>query len=171
MRSGADPLIDIRRIVPAHREPIHRLLVATDVFSHEEIAIALELIDSVLGDESQTDYEIYAGIDGEGEVAGFYCIGPTPLTSGTYDLYWIAVKPSLHNKGVGKLLLKHAEEIIASRKGRLVLAETSSRPAYERTRRFYAKNEYREVARIQAYYTAGDDLVIYGKYLSQSGGR
>jgi len=147
------------------------MLVETDVFSSDEVAVALELVDRVLDDENQQDYDIHSGLDEAGNVAGYYCIGPTPLTSGTFDLYWIAVRPSLHNTGVGRLLLKHAEDLVASRHGRLVLAETSSRPAYEPTRGFYLKNQYREVARIREYYSAGDDLVIYGKYLTQPGGK
>jgi hypothetical protein len=50
-----------------------------------------------------------------------------------------------------------------------VVAETSSQPKYENTRRFYLKCDYLEVARIRDYYKPGDDLVVYGKYLSQSG--
>ena len=108
-------------------------------------------------------------MDGSGEIIGYYCVGPTPLTRGTYDLYWIAVKPSLHGSGIGKQLLHHAEEWVMAQEGRLIVAETSSQPKYESTRMFYIKNEYREVARVRDYYTVGDDLVIYGKYVSQSG--
>ena len=41
-------------------------------------------------------------------VLGYYCIGPTPATEGTFDLYWIAVEPSLHGRGVGSALNAHA---------------------------------------------------------------
>jgi len=40
---------------------------------------------------------------------------PTPLTESTYDLYWIAVDKSKHRGGVGKRLLKFAEEEIVRR--------------------------------------------------------
>ena len=116
----------------------------------------------------QKDYIIYTGVDESG-VVGYYCLGPTPMTEGTYDLYWIAVKPSIHNKGYGKKLLAHAELFVRDNSGRLIVAETSSQPKYENTRKFYIKNQYLELACIKGYYKIGDDLVVYGKYVSQSG--
>ncbi len=170
MRTGAGPLIDIRPLVPADRDSIQALLVETEVFTREEVATALELVDIALHNRQQRDYRIFSGLGDDGQVAAYYCIGPTPLASGTYDLYWIAVKPSRQARGVGRQLLKHAEKLVASEQGRLILAETSSRPAYDRTREFYVKNEFQEVARIREFYNPTDDLVIFGKYLPQSGG-
>jgi GNAT superfamily N-acetyltransferase len=147
------------------REPIRRLLCDTRVFTGEEIEIALELIDIVLERPEQKDYFIYAH-ENAGEVRGYYCVGPTPATDATYDLYWIATKPSEHGKGVGSSLDDHATELIKSKGGRLIIAETSSRPEYDKTRRFYVTRRYTELARIRDYYRPGDDLVVYGKYLS-----
>ena len=69
--------------------------------------------------------------------------------------------------GIGKQLLVHAEETIRKRSGNLVVAETSSQPKYDNTRKFYLHNAYAEMARLKDYYKPDDDLVIYGKYLSQ----
>jgi ribosomal protein S18 acetylase RimI-like enzyme len=154
----------IRPVRPADREPIRHLLIETDVFTEEEVGIALELIDTFLDRPGQSDYIVRAYDDG-GEVLGYYCIGPTPATNGTFDLYWIAVSPGAHGAGVGGALDAHAAELIRSMKGRLVLAETSSQPRYEKTRLFYVHHGYAEVARIAGYYRPGDDLVVYGKYL------
>jgi ribosomal protein S18 acetylase RimI-like enzyme len=99
-------------------------------------------------------------------VDGYYCLGPTPATRGTFDLYWIAVAPSQQGRGVGRELNRHAENLVRSMGGRLIIAETSSRPDYSGTRRFYVKAGYKEVATIQDYYKVGDDLVVYGKYLT-----
>ena len=126
-------------------------------------------MDVFLEDKNQHDYNIYTAVSHTEEIAGFVCVGPTPLTEGTFDLYWVAVKPSLHNQGVGKQLLCHAEEIIASRRGRLVLAETSSQPKYSGTRIFYIRSGYSELARVKDYYRIDDDLVVYGKYLKLTG--
>ena len=87
------------------------------------------------------------------------------MTEATYDLYWIAVDPQTHGKGIGKQLLRHCEELIKSRGGSLVIAETSSLPKYEKTRSFYEHNRYTQASRIKDYYTRGDDLVVYIKYL------
>jgi aminoglycoside 6'-N-acetyltransferase I len=169
MRHGEGPLIRIRALQEDDRRPIQNILGATGVFTHAEIEVALELVDCALADPAQEDYQCRVGVSESGEVRGYYCVGPTPLTVGTYDLYWIAVDPSAHDRGIGKELLRHAEQLVKAQGGRLIIAETSSQPKYERTRTFYLRNEYTEVARIREYYKVGDDLVVYGKYLSQSG--
>jgi len=155
----------IRALRSSDVESLHTLLVETDVFTPEEIDIALELIQAVLDKADQKDYVIRVCEEG-GEVEGYYCVGPTPVTASTFDLYWIAVKPSSQGKGIGKKLMAHAEELIQSLGGRLVVAETSSTQRYDKTRQFYLNTGYTELARIREYYRAGDDLVVYGKYLS-----
>lgn len=155
----------IRPLRPEDREPILRLLRETEVFSSAELDIACELIDIVTAKHDQHDYIINVYED-NGQVLGYYCMGPTPGTEGTYDMYWIAVKPERHGRGVGGALDRHAEDLARSQGGRLIIAETSSRPAYEKTRHFYLRHGYAEVARIRAYYRPDDDLVVFGKYLS-----
>jgi ribosomal protein S18 acetylase RimI-like enzyme len=155
----------VRQLSHADREPLQRLLVATGMFTADEVGIALELIDAVLDRPGQKDYVIRC-CEAEGEVAGYYCIGPTPATDGTFDLYWIAVAPAVQGSGVGRLLNTHAENLARSMGGRLLIAETSSQERYEPTRKFYLAQGYTEVARIRDYYRPADDLVVYGKYLT-----
>jgi GNAT superfamily N-acetyltransferase len=157
----------IRPLRRDDREPLRRLLMETQVFTLDEVDIALELIDTVLNRPDEKDYIIWTYEDA-GEVLGYYCIGPTPGTDGTFDLYWVAVHPSVHGSGVGGALDRHAEQLIRSLGGRLVIAETSSGPQYDGTRRFYLRHGYTEVARIPEYYRPGDGLVVYGKYLHLS---
>jgi GNAT superfamily N-acetyltransferase len=140
-------------------------VVATGVFTEEEVEIALELIDAVLSVPEQTDYIIRV-CEEEGKVAGYYCVGPTPATEGTFDLYWVAVDPALHGKGIGRALDEHACDLIRGMSGRLIIAETSSLPRYSKTRDFYVRRGYGEIAKIADYYRPGDDLVVYGKYLT-----
>jgi ribosomal protein S18 acetylase RimI-like enzyme len=159
----------IRPLLRADREPILRLIKATGVFSDEEIAIAAELIDIVLDRPDQKDYEIAVYDEGDGPL-GYTCIGPTPGTEGTFDLYWIAVDPALHGRGIGRELDLHVERSVRERNGRLIVAETSSTPRYDATRMFYQRRGYAELSRITDYYRPGDDLVVYGRYLvSQQG--
>jgi ribosomal protein S18 acetylase RimI-like enzyme len=157
--------LNIRPLRREDRDPIRRLLVDTGVFTEEEVTIALELIDIVLDKPAQRDYVISVYDDG-GEVLGYYCIGPTPATESTFDMYWIATKPLIHGKGIGTELDNHAVDFIKARGGKLVIAETSSRPKYAKTRQFYITRGYTELARIRDYYRSGDDLVVYGKYLT-----
>jgi ribosomal protein S18 acetylase RimI-like enzyme len=157
--------MNIRPLQREDKEPIENLLRATDVFSDEEIDVAIELIEICLDDEHQKDYEIFSCVDDEQHVAGYVCIGPTPSTQGTFDLYWIAVTPGLHGKGVGSELLRFAEEHLRASGGRLLIAETSSTLKYEKTRAFYERKGFERRGCIKDYYKPGDDLVIYGKYL------
>lgn len=146
-------------------EPLVEIVKATDVFRPEEVAVARELMEIAAGQPGQKDYVIYTSVDASGIVRGYYCIGQTPMTEATYDLYWIAVDPRVHGQGIGKQLLCHSEDYIRQHGGKLVVAETSSLPKYEKTRLFYEHNQYTEASRINDYYARGDGLVVYIKYL------
>jgi ribosomal protein S18 acetylase RimI-like enzyme len=156
----------IRPLKEKDRPEIEDILRRTKVFSEEEILVALELIDIYLTDKKQKDYDIYSAADENDTALGYVCIGPTPMTLGTFDLYWIAVNPEVHGKGIGKELVKFIEKLISERKGRLIVVETSSREDYEPTRNFYIRIQYKEISRIKDYYKINDDLVVYGKYLN-----
>lgn len=146
-------------------QPLRDLIRATGVFKEEEVEVAVELMEIVLEDNDQADYVLYTAVDESAIVRGYYCIGPTPMTEGTFDLYWIAVDPTFHSKGIGKLLLQHCEEYVKARNGRLIVAETSSQAKYDNTRKFYQRCNYIEASRIKDYYSVGDDLVVYTKHL------
>jgi ribosomal protein S18 acetylase RimI-like enzyme len=154
----------IRKFVAQDLDAVRDILVKSAVFSNEEIVVALEVIEVYLGDPKQQDYDLYTAIDDKERVVGYLCIGPTPISHGTFDLYWIVVHPDSHGRGIGRELLMYAESLVKSGQGRLVVAETSSLPRYEKARRFYEANDYNVLARIKDYYNVGDDLVIYGKY-------
>src|SRR5438876_7541186 len=138
------------------------LVRATKNFSDAEIAIAKELIDICIEKPEQTDYYSYVA-DENGVTAGFLLLGPTPATTGTYDMYWIAVHPDYQGRGIAPALDQFAIDFVRGRGGYLIIAETSSQASYERTRAFYTKQNYEEVARITDYYKPGDDLIIFGK--------
>ena len=148
--------------------PLRRILEATEVFRPEELEVAQDLMEFSLTNPAQEDYEIYSDVDEQGRVLGYYCIGPTPMTAGTWDLYWIAADQAFRGMEVGRTLLQHAEELAKLKGATLMIAETSSKPSYDGTNRFYMRNGYSELSRIRAYYSPGDDLVVYGKYFSQT---
>jgi GNAT superfamily N-acetyltransferase len=103
-------------------------------------------------------------VDREGDqVLGFACYGPRDLTSGVFDLYWIAVDPQSHRNGVGRKLLTATEDAVRQAGGRMLIAETSGTPHYEPTRNFYLGMGYTMEATIQDFYTEGDDLAIFVK--------
>ncbi|MFH0992388.1 MAG: GNAT family N-acetyltransferase [bacterium] len=155
----------IRKFQKEDIEALTSILQETRVFNPNEIDVAVELMQVAAGDPHQKDYILYTFVEEPGIVRGYYCMGHTPMTVSTYDLYWIAVDLSCHGKGIGKQLLLHCEELAKSKGGTLIIAETSSLPKYENTRMFYLKNNYTEASRIRDFYSPGDGLVVYCKYL------
>jgi ribosomal protein S18 acetylase RimI-like enzyme len=127
------------------------------------VACALELIDAALQPNNR-DYQILVAAR-EGKVVGYCCYGPTPMTQGTFDLYWIASDPQVRGQGVGAALVSAMEGDLRRRKGRLIRVETSAMEAYGPTRGFYAAMQYKEEARFRDFYKPGEDLIILAKRL------
>ncbi len=141
------------------------IIRGTGMFTPAEVEVAEELIDIYLERPGQKDYGIVV-IESEGnETVGYMTWGPTPLTEGAYDIYWMAVSPGEQGRGRGTALVRWLEEEIKRRDGRMILIETSSQPRYAATRRFYVNLDYKEVARVPDFYKPGDDRVIYAKVL------
>jgi len=154
----------VRWSVPADREPILAAIAATLAFRPDEQAIAREVLNDALRDGPAGDYQSYTA-ELDGAVAGWICFGPTPCTVGTFDIYWIAVDPAAQGRGVGTALMALAEAEIRAAGGRLAVAETSGRPSYAATRRFYGRLGYHEAAIIPNFYALGDDQVVFTKKL------
>jgi ribosomal protein S18 acetylase RimI-like enzyme len=99
---------------------------------------------------------------------GYVCYGPTPMTEGTFDLYWIAADPAVRGQGIGAGLVRAMEADLRARKARVVRVETSATEAYGPTRRFYEALQYGEECRFREFYRPGDDLVILAKRLGDN---
>jgi len=94
-----------------------------------------------------------------------YC-APERMTSGTWNLYLIAVDPRHQSKGRGAAMMAYVENALSKRGERVLLVETSALPEFERTRSFYRRIGYNEEARIRDFYKAGEDKVIFRKALN-----
>lgn len=147
------------------RRTVLDIIQATEMFTPDEIAVAGELIDIYLDQPQQGDYCLVVAENQNGRVVGYLSYGPTPLTEGTYDLYWMAVATGEQGRGHGRELVNWLEEEVRAAGGRMILIETSSQPKYEKTRRFYAGLNYKEVSCIPDFYRRGDDRITYVKYL------
>ena len=161
-------LFTLRPPRPSDRGRVAEIVRATGVFRPEEVTIALEVFDGAVA-KPGVDYHALGAYDELDLLLGFTCYGSTPCTEATWDLYWIAVDPAGHRRGVGRALMEAAERAIALANGRLVVVETSSRPDYGPTRAFYEALAYRATARIPDFYAAGDDLIVYTKQLVLQG--
>lgn len=154
----------IRRVTPADQPRIHAILVATGVFTPAEVECADELVAEAANQPDKGDYLVHV-LEDDGEVQGYVCFGATPLTEGTFDLYWIAVDPARHGRKYGQRLVAFVEAELRAQNGRLLLIETSSKDDYGPTQAFYLRCGYAELARVPAFYRPGDDKIVYGKYL------
>lgn len=155
----------VRPLHAADRPQIEALLRASHNFTPSEVATALEVIDEALGG----DPEYIVNVLANGQISGYECHGPVPLTDGTFDLYWIVVDPRAQKRGFGRLLLRAAEEDVVRRGGRLLLIETSSQESYAPTINFYKRNGYRVEATVHDFYRPGDDKLIFAKTLESGG--
>lgn len=155
------------RIRPMNRddkEALMGVLRATPEFKADEVVVAEEVLDSYLADPPGSGYHVMVAQVGT-SVVGYVCWGPTPLTDGTWDIYWLAVDPRRQGEGIGGALLARAEEEVQETHGRLALIETSARPDYERTRHFHRSHGYEVVCRIPDFYAPGDDKLVFQKRL------
>lgn len=141
------------------------ILRSTPEFLPHEVVVAEEIIDAYLSDGIDSGYRILVS-ETDGKITGYVCYGETPLTKGTWDVYWIAVDHACQGKGTGKALMQTAENKIKELHGRLTVIETSSKPDYNKTRKFYASLGYVEVAVIPDFYEVNDGKVIMVKRLS-----
>ena len=152
--------MEIRPIAAPDRAPLAALLDRIETFSREEVVCALELIDSSI--QGSAEYHVFLA-DRDGEVVGYICYGPTPMTDGTYDLYWIATDPKVRGQGVGASLVAKMESEIRRRNGRMMRVETSAMEAYGPTHGFYGAMKYQEASRFRDFYKEGEDLIILFK--------
>jgi ribosomal protein S18 acetylase RimI-like enzyme len=153
----------IRPFVFTDKPSVMHILKNLPEFEPHEVAIAEELIDAYLDDPVKSGYFLLVSEDA-GEVKGYICYGPTPLTMGAWDIYWIAVSPGSKGHGLGTAMMEKAEKDILKAGGYLIIVETSSKPLYENTRMFYDRRGYKVICSIKDFYSRGDDKVMLGKW-------
>ncbi|MBI5286614.1 MAG: GNAT family N-acetyltransferase [Deltaproteobacteria bacterium] len=158
--------IKVREVQERDRDTIVSIITRIDNLIDEERRCAVELMDIYLKDRKQEDYHLLCVVDEGDRPLGYLCYGKASLTDAVYDLYWIAVDPLCQGKGIGRVLMGHLEEVLKDAKARLVIVETSSQPSYDRTRLFYERMGFHEVARLRDFYKVEDDKVIYIKQLT-----
>ncbi len=159
---------NIRPMTTEDKPAIMQILEITPEFKPAELAVAEEVLDSYLHDPRGSGYHVLVA-EKDASLQGYICYGPTPLTEGTWDMYWAAVAPKEQGRGIGSALWASAEGKMMEAGGRSILIETSSKPEYEKTRRFHHARGYEEIGRIPDFYEPGDDKLILQKRLNQAG--
>lgn len=152
-------------ITPEDGTQIKQLVSQTGVFSDEEVHTAEELLQETLQlGVDKTGYH-FIFLEETGNFLGYSCYGLIPLTTESYDLYWIAVSPKAQQRGLAQKILQKTEESIQKLGGQQLHAETSGTPAYAAARAFYLKNGFTQAATFKDFYKKGDDKVMFVKYL------
>ncbi len=152
-------MLEIYPSLPYERADVERITHAAGNFHADELTTPLELFDGYLRDPKISGYNFLSARRDE-RVVGYACYGPTALTEGTFDLYWIVAEALAHGQGVGRALF---ERVVSEMKssGRLLMIWTSSTPDYERARKFYLRMGCQLEAQITDFYRPGDDLCIF----------
>jgi ribosomal protein S18 acetylase RimI-like enzyme len=146
------------------RAQVRAILLSSGFFYPQEVDVAVELIEERLHKGSASGYFfLFAEIDGK--TVGYTCYGPIACTQHRFDLYWIAVHNDFRGRHIGQALLLESERLIAQQGGRRVYIETSARPQYAPTHRFYRRCGYRDEAVLKDFYGPGDDKLIFVKAL------
>ncbi|QEH39264.1 Acetyltransferase (GNAT) family protein (plasmid) [Aquisphaera giovannonii] len=140
---------------------------ATGIFRpHEAEGLLGATLDAIHAGQLGEGHQAHVWVEGpEVPPAGWVYFAPTPNANGVWDLWWIGTDPARQGRGIGSQLLGFVEDRARAAGGRLLLVETSSQPALDPTRRFYANRGYVECGRVPDFYGEGDAKVIFAKRL------
>ena len=99
----------------------------------------------------------------ENRVVGYTCYGRIPATTGY--IFTGSSLPKIYRGWALKMLMAETENRIYQNGGRQIYAETSSRPQYAPTHKFYESCGYVKEAFLKDFYSDGDGKIIYAKVL------
>ena len=98
------PPVYLREMRADDREPLLAILRATREFKASEVPVAEELLDAFLDQPLTSGYYVWVALEEEqSRRRGYVCFGPTPLTEGTWDIYWIVVDNAFRGTGHERL--------------------------------------------------------------------
>ena len=154
----------IRPAKAADTNAILDVALASGLFPADELDGLQDVLGETLGTHTADDHRwIVEGADSIG-AAAYYA--PEVMASGTWNLYFIAVRREAQGQGIGSCLLRYVEADLAKRGARLLIIETSGLAEFEKTRQFYLKHGYDSEARIRDFYDSGDDKIVFRKLLN-----
>lgn len=154
-------------VTPVDAERVRELTLAAGVFSTDEVAIAVELVQERLQKGSDSGYFFVFAEQG-GRLPGYACYGPIPGTDNRHDLYWIVVDPKRQRDGLGSALLRRSEDAARTAGATHLFVDTSGRAAYAPARELHRRNGYRKLAELEDFFHDGDAKFIFAKRLRRS---
>jgi hypothetical protein len=151
--------------VPADTPALVQLARQTGAFSPEELQDLHDRLDAYPDRHAADDHQALT-CEHDGRAVGAAYFAPVAMTDRTWALYWLIVVEPAPVPDVGGQLLRHAEQEVRSRRGRLLVFEASSRSAQEPLRRLLAAHGYRPGAVLPDFYADGEDQIIFRKRLT-----
>jgi GNAT superfamily N-acetyltransferase len=151
-------LVEISR--PSDRAAILGVAHSVGVFSDEEVDTVDELFEGYLESPEKSGYNFLSCREGEA-ILGFACWGPTPLSKGAVDLYWIATAAEAQGKGVARALFDGVVEAARAAGRWLMVIWTSNRPEYQAARDFYQRMGCNLMVQLADFYDRGEDLCVF----------
>lgn len=134
------------------------------VFNAEEVNTVEELFQGFLRDPQASGYNFLSCKDGD-EFLGFACWGPTALSQGATDLYWICTAQGAQGRGVGAALFQAVAAAVRALGRWLIVIWTSSRADYAPAREFYRRVGCELQTQIADFYDRGEDLCVFVRRL------
>ncbi|MFQ6546846.1 GNAT family N-acetyltransferase [Aestuariibius sp. 2305UL40-4] len=142
--------------VPALR----RIVEEIGLFPSELLA---DMIAPFLDDPARDTLWLVA--EAGGRPAGLCYAAHETMTEGTWNMRALGIRPGDQRKGVGATLTAALESALRDRGQRILIVDTSSTDDFAIARAFYARQSYREAARLPHFWAEGDDKVTFWKDL------
>jgi ribosomal protein S18 acetylase RimI-like enzyme len=152
----------IRETIAGDSAALLAIVERSDQFDANGLAHVKETLVNYLEGKSE---DLWFTAD-DGEPVGVAYCAPEPVTDGTWNLLMLWTRHDRHGQGHGSALVSHVEKILIERGVRLLIVETSGSAAFETARAFYDRCGFTQEARIQNFFAAGDDKIVYTKPLS-----
>lgn len=154
----------MRPVVPADTPALVALSCSSGLFKPEEADAIRGMLDEYHAANAQGG-QMHVWDEGR-TLLGVVYFAPRPFADRVWELLMIAVDAPHHRQGIGSKMLAGVEAAVRAADGRMLLIETSSVSSFERTRQFYRKHGYDEVAHIPDYFSDGDGKASFVKRLT-----
>ena len=154
----------IRNVTHEDTEALISLCKAIGLFEASELEQLIGMLSAYFEDSLDGQHKWLIDLE-EGKSIGVAYYAEETFANGVFNLLLIGVHPDYQRKGRGTELLRHIEEELRAKGGRILIIETSGLESFEATRTFYKKNGYDREARIREYYNPGEDKIVFRKAL------
>lgn len=151
--------ITIRPTTSSDSEAIAGVADSTSLFPGDMLGAM------IAGYFDKTLEDIWLTAEQNGRPVGFCFCEPERFTNGSWNLRAIGVQPEHQSTGIGAVLMRHLEDTLRQKGGRILIVETTSAPDQARTCGFYLANGYVEEARLREFWDVGIDKIVFWKHL------